>query len=215
MAIPLDNRIGYERALLRAAAAPASVAAVPDIETPTVEFAQGQARGAVEGSALRSDVAFGKERLAKSSELAEKRLTTSSELAGKRLTESSRQFGLKLSESDREFQSRINLDRERLDSWATQNNWATAIAVANLGLEALTIPGRLKAEKKRETQEADLISTMKRTAAERDLGVINLRDLVNTSVTEARRDAIRQPWNIRKRFPRSAGDYYDNEGVIE
>jgi len=215
MAIPPNNRIGYERALLRAAAAPTSVAAVPDIETPTVEFAQGQARGAVEGAALRSDVAFGKERLAKSSELAEKRLTTSSELAEKRLTESSRQFGLKLSESDREFQAKRKLDMERLDSWAEQNSWTTAIAAANLGLEAFTIPGRLKAERKREAMEQDVLDMWKKTDVDRDRATMDLRDAAALWRTEARRDAIRAPSNLRKNFPRSAGDYYDNEGVIE
>lgn len=49
-----------------------------------------------------------------------------------------------LAEKDREFLSRLSLDRERLDTWGKQNQWATAIAVANLGLSALSIPAAMK-----------------------------------------------------------------------
>lgn len=50
----------------------------------------------------------------------------------------------KLTEQNRQFTAKLDMDREMLDTWAEQNKWATAIAVANLGVQALGIPAQAK-----------------------------------------------------------------------
>ena len=58
-----------------------------------------------------------------------------------------------LAEKDRQFLSQMSLDREKLDTWGRQNSWATAIAVANLGLSALSIPAAMKTTERQQAHE--------------------------------------------------------------
>lgn len=64
-----------------------------------------------------------------------------------------------MAEKNRQFFAGLDLDREQLDSWAKQNRWATAIAVANLGIQALTIPAALRQEEKQEAATQRIIDT--------------------------------------------------------
>lgn len=56
----------------------------------------------------------------------------------------------KLAEQDRQFMAKLTMDREMLDTWGEQNKWATAIAVANLGVQALGIPAQAKTLERQE-----------------------------------------------------------------
>ena len=56
----------------------------------------------------------------------------------------------KLAEQDRQFSAKLAMDREMLDTWGEQNKWATAIAVANLGVQALGIPAQAKTLERQE-----------------------------------------------------------------
>lgn len=56
----------------------------------------------------------------------------------------------KLTEQNRQFTAKLDMDREMLDTWAEQNKWATAIAVGNLGVQALGIPAQAKTLERQE-----------------------------------------------------------------
>jgi len=76
-------------------------------------------------------------------------------------------FGAKSrAEKNRQFFSSLALDRERLDDWADQNRWATGIAIANLGIQALAIPAALRQEEKQEKMISSILAERgKQTAA--------------------------------------------------
>ena len=56
----------------------------------------------------------------------------------------------RLAEQDRQFTAKLDLDRQQLDTWADQNKWATALAVANLGISGLSIPVAMKTVEKQD-----------------------------------------------------------------
>jgi hypothetical protein len=71
-----------------------------------------------------------------------------------------------LAEKNRQFYASLDLDRERLDNWADQNRWATGIAIANLGIQALAIPGAIRQEEKQEKMISAIFAERgKQTAA--------------------------------------------------
>lgn len=61
----------------------------------------------------------------------------------------------KLAEQNRQFLAKMDTDRQMLDTWAEQNKWATGIAVANLGVQALGIPANRKTLEKTEAAAAE------------------------------------------------------------
>jgi hypothetical protein len=52
------------------------------------------------------------------------------------------------------------MDRQMLDTWAEQNKWATNIAIANLGVQALGIPAQMKTLEKKEASEKAIAARM-------------------------------------------------------
>ncbi|MCX5819734.1 MAG: hypothetical protein NT047_07470, partial [Deltaproteobacteria bacterium] len=129
----------YRRAILHEQAAPSSVAAVPNLADITQQYAAAQGRIAAQSQALKSDVDFSE----------------------KKLAEQGRQFTTKLTENDRQFAAKLDMDRKMLDTWGEQNKWATAIAIANLGLQGLAIPAQSKTREKQDAILQDFAASMK------------------------------------------------------
>lgn len=62
-------------------------------------------------------------------------------------------------ERGRQFNTRLAADRKMLDTWADQNRWATAIALGNLGISALSIPADMRTAEKAEALTLKQIAT--------------------------------------------------------
>jgi hypothetical protein len=118
----VEHPYDYRRAVLSAEAAPSSVAATPNLADLTQQYAAARGKITAQSQALKSDVDFSE----------------------KKLAEQGRQFATKITENDRQFMTKLDMDRKMLDTWADQNRWATAIAIANLGLQGLAIPAQTK-----------------------------------------------------------------------
>lgn len=138
----VEHPYDYRRAILHEQAAPSSVAAVPNLADITQQYAAAQGRIAAQSQALKSDVGFSE----------------------KKLSEQSRQFTTKLTESDRQFTTKLDMDRQMLENWGKQNKWATAIAIANLGLQGLAIPAQAKTREKQDAILQDVVASMKSNA---------------------------------------------------
>lgn len=61
----------------------------------------------------------------------------------------------KLKEADREFQAKLALDREMLDTFKKNNEWATGLAVLNLGVKGLQIPANAQTLAKQDKFQTD------------------------------------------------------------
>jgi hypothetical protein len=120
----VENDYNFRRAVLQRLAAANAGAASGDVSDIAQEHAAAAGRTAAEAESLASDVALGERRLA----LGEKQLA----------------------EGEREFQTKLSTDRQILDAWGDQNRWATAIAVANLGVQALSIPAAIRTADKQD-----------------------------------------------------------------
>jgi hypothetical protein len=169
----VEHPYDYRRAVLSAQAAPSSVAAVPNLVDITREHAAAQGKIAAQSQAVKSDIAFGE----------------------KKLTEQDRQFTAKLGFDQQRFADKLALDREMLDTWGEQNKWATAIAVANLGVQALGIPAQAKTLEKREAAEKEIMALTKEG--------ITLREAANIKA-EAAAEQLRQDQKEQHRLTMDA-----------
>ena len=155
----------YRRAVLHEEAAPSSMAATPNLAEIAGEYAAGQARIAVQDEALKSDVAFAGKKLTEQGRQTTGKLAEQGRQFKGNLAEQGRQFTGKLTEQDRQFQDKLDMDRKMLDTWATQNRWATTIAIANLGIQGLAIPAQIKKQDRQDAILQEIVASGKRNVA--------------------------------------------------
>lgn len=108
----------------------------------------------------------------------------------------------KLTEQDRQFTAKLDRDREMLDTWAEQNKWATAIAVANLGVQALGIPAQAKTLEKREAAEKAIIERLDKQATLRDAAYVEEKrrvDQLKQGMKDQNIEAIQRLYRVQHR----------------
>ena len=123
----------------------------------------------------------------------------------------------KLAENNRQFLTKLDMDRQMLDTWGEQNKWATAIAVANLGIQAMGIPANRRQEEKQDAFLKDYkADTNKRigmmeTSAERQTAAI----LKQNAEQAARHDAVMDIANARSLVgdPESTQELIDQQNL--
>lgn len=167
----VEHPVNYQRAVLAEMAKARATGANPNIEPLTQQFAAAHGEIAAKNEALQTGIDF-----------SEKQLAEIGRQFTNKLAEQDRQFTGKLGFNQEQFAAKMAQDQQMLDAWADQNKWATGIAIANLGTQALSVPLALK-------KEAKMDATNKRLA-EQQTELLNLKkaEISNMAARQTKAD---------------------------
>ncbi|OPY16059.1 MAG: hypothetical protein A4E69_00328 [Syntrophus sp. PtaB.Bin138] len=133
MANPIGSEYLYQNAVLKELARPSSERAMPSIETPAMDYAEGRSLADAAQVKLSSDVAFKKAAL----------------------EQSDQEFAATLAERERQFMAKLLFAQDQLSTFSRQNDLANWVSVGNIAAQGVAgyVQGNRLAEQNKILQD--------------------------------------------------------------